>query len=505
MSHPSVATLDARSVPRRLMAGNSLVEAALPVGTRVVYPRTPLPALRDPIGALRQALDEPLGSEPFSTRLAQGMRLAIIVEALYFNTPAQLYWLNKTLKEVLAISGQRKVAQCTVLVGTGTHRRLFPDENKLLLRGLKQDARTRVVECDPEGPSPFLEVARTTSGHPLRLHPAAVEADLVVTLAVSSYPEGGGHTALALGAGGYGNQRAVSTSDDPERTLATIGETIEANRAVFSVELVLDNRHLLPQPESLWANEDDLTSAQRVQLAGLSHLPKRAAFRLASDLPNAAGLIGVYCGSTPRVLAAARARYLEQHAVPLSHQADVLVTGLPEFGPFNTRAPLNPVLIKHLLEAWILRLYSGQSPLRPGGTVILLHPCTNRFDHEQHTAHNNFFTSVGSQGAATPQSDLEAEFARNPALLTTFRTGHAYHPTHAFCLWRQASRRASSLGKVIVVGADNESVPRLLGYETASSVPEALYRAGNAQQTPLDILCLHNPLPVVCQLPERQS
>lgn len=505
MSHPSVVTLDARSVPRRLMAGSSLVEAPLPVGTRVVYPRAPLAALRDPIGALRQTLDEPLGSEPLATRLTHGMRLAVVVEALYFNTPAQLYWLNKTLREVLALAGQREVAQCAVLVATGTHRRLFPDEKKLLLRGVKQDARTRIIECDPEGPAPFVEIARTANGQRLHLHPVAANADLIVSLSVSSHPEGGGFAAVALGAGSYENQRAVSTSDDPQGALTCIGEIIEAHRPVFTVELVLDNRHLLPQPESLWANEDDLTSAQRVQLAGLSHLPKRAAFRLASDLPNAAGLIGVFCGSTARVHTAATARYLDQHAVPLSHPADVLVTGLPEFGPFNTRAPLNPVLVKHLLEAWILRLYSGRSPLRPGGTVILLHPCTNRFDHEQHTAHHNFFTSVGSPRAAGTLSDGEAEFARNPALLTTFRTGHAYHPGHAFSLWRQASRASSSLGRVIVVGADNESVPRLLGYETASSVPEALYRAGNAQQTPLDVLCLHNPLPVVCQLPERQS
>lgn len=505
MSHPSVVTLDARSVPRRLMAGNSLVEAPLPVGTRVVYPCAPLPSLRDPIGSLRQALDEPLGSEPLSARLTQGMRVTLVVEALYFNTPAQLYWLNKSLKEVLAMAGQRDVAQCTILVATGTHRRLFTDEKKLLLRGVKQEARTRVVECDPEGPSPFVEIARTTEGHPLRLHPAVAEADLIVSLAVTSHPEGGGYAALALGAGGYSNQRAVTSSDNLERALTSVGETIEAKRPIFAIELVLDNRPLLPQPESLWANEDDLTGAQRVQLAGLSRLPKRAAFRLASDLQNAAGLLGVFCGNTARVHAAARTRYLEQHAVPLSHPADVLVTGLPEFGPFNARAPLNPVLIKHLLEAWILRLYSGQSPLKPRGTVVLLHPCTNRFDHEQHTAHYNFFTSVGSPRAAIAHSDAEAEFARNPALLTTFRTGRAYHPTHAFSLWRQASLSSSALGNVIVVGANNESVPHLLGYETASSVPEALYRAGNAQQTPLDILCLHNPLSVVCQLPERQS
>jgi hypothetical protein len=314
-------------------------------------------------------------------------------------------------------------------------------------------------------------------------------------------PEGGGYSTMVLGLGGFANARAATYGGPGE--LSALGARLEAKIATFAVELVLDSRNTNPQHDFLAMNEDDLTSGQRVQLKGFSHLPKPAVLRLASDLPTSAGLLGVFCGSTQLVHAAARKRFLDQHLVPLTHPADVLVTGLPAFGPHNTRAVLNPVLVRHLLQSWVLGQYVGRPALKPGGTVILLHPCTSRFDHQQHTAHFNFFNSVLPK-ARTPDELAAAEnrFVRDPALLAAFRTGHAYHPAHPFLVWKQASAANTFLGRVIVVGADNESVPQLLGYETASSVSEALYHARNGLTQAQDILCLHNPLTVVCQLPE---
>jgi hypothetical protein len=48
-----------------------------------------------------------------------------------------------------------------------------------------------------------------------------------------------------------------------------------------------------------------------------------------------------------------------------------------------------------------------------------------------------------------------------------YRTGHAYHPTHPFFMWYWGEAGRQHIGRVIVVGADNEYIPKLLGYETA--------------------------------------
>jgi hypothetical protein len=58
--------------------------------------------------------------------------------------------------------------------------------------------------------------------------------------------------------------------------------------------------------------------------------------------------------------------------------------------------------------------------------------------------------------------------------------------------WGEAGRQW--LGKVIVVGADNAYVPKLLGWETASSMNEALEMAkGAAPHASPEITLLHMP------------
>jgi hypothetical protein len=60
--------------------------------------------------------------------------------------------------------------------------------------------------------------------------------------------------------------------------------------------------------------------------------------------------------------------------------------------------------------------------------------------------------------------------------------------------WGEAGRQ--HLGRVIVVGADNEYIPKLLGYQTARSMPEALEMAKGYHGASADIAMLHMP-PIV--------
>ncbi|MGO8996185.1 MAG: hypothetical protein ACLQVI_22975, partial [Polyangiaceae bacterium] len=73
-------------------------------------------------------------------------------------------------------------------------------------------------------------------------------------------------------------------------------------------------------------------------------------------------------------------------------------------------------------------------------------------------------------------------------------TGNAYHPAHPFFMWYWGEAGRQWLGKVIVVGADNAYVPKLLGWETATSMSEALEMAkGNTPHSSPEITLLHMP------------
>ena len=70
----------------------------------------------------------------------------------------------------------------------------------------------------------------------------------------------------------------------------------------------------------------------------------------------------------------------------------------------------------------------------------------------------------------------EKSFAKNPSYIQLYRTGKAYHPAHPF-IWYWGENGRQHRGRVIVVGADNEYVPGILGYETAASMSDALRMA----------------------------
>jgi hypothetical protein len=60
--------------------------------------------------------------------------------------------------------------------------------------------------------------------------------------------------------------------------------------------------------------------------------------------------------------------------------------------------------------------------------------------------------------------------------------------------WGEAGRQ--HLGRMIVVGADNEYIPKLLGWETARTMDEALRMAKQTAPARPEILALHAP-PIV--------
>ena len=60
----------------------------LPEGSRVLYPPEAMPALRDPVSAIDQALDNPVGeSEPLSALLRPGMKLTIAFDDVSLPLP----------------------------------------------------------------------------------------------------------------------------------------------------------------------------------------------------------------------------------------------------------------------------------------------------------------------------------------------------------------------------------------------------------------------------------
>ena len=57
-----------------------------------------------------------------------------------------------------------------------------------------------------------------------------------------------------------------------------------------------------------------------------------------------------------------------------------------------------------------------------------------------------------------------------------YRTGNAYHGAHPFFMWYWGEAGRQHMGRVIVVGADNDHVPGLMGWDRAGTLAEAIAR-----------------------------
>ncbi len=284
MSHPSVVTLGAKRAPRRLVCGEELREVDLPAGTRVVYPRPPVPGSSSPERDIRQALDQPLGSEPLSARLHADMHLTIALETLYHGPDATYDYLGRALGVLVALAQDKGVRRIDLVLATGIHRRLFPAERKALLKHVDA-AAIGVHVHDPEGEGTMLAVFRGTDGlrPALAVNRLAAQSDLLVTVALTGVPCGGGHAALVLGLGGHGNARAVAElrdAPDKRAAMTLLGATIEQHVSVFALELVLDSNLLHHEFRTLNSNEDDLSTFEQLGLRGINHLPRRARIEL---------------------------------------------------------------------------------------------------------------------------------------------------------------------------------------------------------------------------------
>ena len=185
----------------------------------------------------------------------------------------------------------------------------------------------------------------------------------------------------------------------------------------------------------------------------------------------------------------------EQYAVPVTGSADILISGIPYISPYNVNSFLNPLLVQVMANGYLFNLYRGEPLVKKGGTMIITHPCTDRFDQKHHIPYIEFVHRLlpETRDAMVLHKKYEESFANNPAYIEAYRSGNSYHPVHAFFMWYWGEAGRQHTGRVIVVGADNEYIPELLGYETAPTMADALRMAQETAPRNPDITLLHSP------------
>ncbi len=517
MSHSCLVTLDSRSAPRTLFSGDQLVEVDLPTGSRVLYPKPPIKPLNNVDAAIRYAINHPEGSEPLYALLKPGMKIAIAVDDISLPLPPMRRpdVRERVLTIVLDMLTDHGVDDIEIIIATSVHRRMKDFEVRHMVGDKIFDAfwPDKLYNHDAEDQDNMVYLGATDQGEEVELSRRAVEADLTIYVNLNLVPMDGGHKSVAVGLCGYRSLKAHHNPEvmrqchsymNPETSALSssvdrMGRLVAKKMKIFTIETVVNNRMFDRPLEFLSKNEDDLSGSEQIALRALrfslDKLPQAARQAIFQRVPSPYGVIAVHAGETEATHAKTLVKNFEQYCVPVQGQCDILVSGIPYISPYNVNSFLNPLLVQVMANGYMFNLYKGAPMIKKGGTMIVLHPCTDQFDNEHHAPYIEFVHRLlpETRDAAELHKRYESQFANNPAYIEMYRAGHAYHPTHPFFMWYWGEAGRQHLGRMIVVGADNEYIPKLLGWETARTMEEALRMAKLTAPADPDILCLHMP------------
>jgi hypothetical protein len=513
--HPCVVTIDSRSRPRVLFSGDQLVEVDLPPGSRVVYPKPPLEPLPDVDAAIRYAIHHPLGTEPLYARLKPGMKVTVALDDISLPLPPMQRpdIRQRVLDIVLPLLEDHGVDDVHLIVATCLHRPMSPTEIERMVgeRTFRAFWPDRLYNHDAEAPGGMTELGTTDEGEVVEISARAAASDLLIYVNLNFVPMDGGHKSAAVGLCGYRSLRhhhdpfTIRKSDsymDPERSelntrVVRMGRLLNRKLDVFTIETTVNNRMFGPNLDMLARNEDDLSQREwwtlKALVKTLKTLPQPARQAIFEKVPAPYGVTGVFAGETEAAHEKTLEKCYEQYLVPVKGQSDILVTGVPYISPYNVGAYLNPLLVQVLINGYLHNLYRGMPLVKKGGTVIAFHPCSDKFDRDQHLPYVEFFHKLLPQtrDAVELHKRFERDFAKNPAYIQMYRSGLSYHPAHPFFMWYWGENGRQHVGRVIVVGADNEYVPKTLGYETARTFAEALRMAKETAPPDPSITALH--------------
>ena len=473
----------------------------LPVGARLIYPPPPLPPIQDVDGAIEEALEHPMGSDPLSALLNPGMKVTIAFDDLSLPLPPMKRpdLRGRIIEKVLERLAAGGVQDVHIIAALGLHRRMTPAELKHVLgpRICSDFGPGRLYNHDAEDAANIVTLGETSQGETVELSRRVAESDLLVYVNINAVPMDGGSKSIATGLTTYRTIRSNHNTHtlmnsrsymDPassalHRSTDRMQALVDEHLRVFKIETTL-NSHAFPapmgfleKPDHLWgASERAIFAATRTAM-GL--MPYEARRRIFHALRAPYGMTSIAAGLTAPVHQHAMEHLHAQLLVPVKGQADVMVMGLPYLGPYNVSSVMNPVLVHNLALGYLFNMYRGRPLVREGGVLIFMHPLEKRFNKEHHPSYIDFYHQVLSRtrDSAEIERDYEESFATDPRYVDLYRHGYAYHGAHPFTTYYWACHGQSHVGRVIVVGARDPEVARTMGYQTAPDLETALAMA----------------------------
>jgi lactate racemase-like protein len=475
-------------VPRLpLLAGSRVVVVNAPDNAVVLRPPPPVEPIADVTAAVGDALRFPLTGPSLAQLATRDGRATIVVEPPALPLPSvsrdpRQTAIAATVDELerVGIPSRRQ----TLLVAGGLTRRAGRAEQEMLVAPeFARRFHGRVEVHDAK--SPELVHLGDEGRVALRVHPALVETDVVVTVTAAETVLHGGPAALLAAAGpealrSAGSYSLLETAASQGWRLAlALERALSARVAVIGASLALNNPTLTGALHGYPYEREALDRV--VRLPGrrvFSLLPSAIRQSVLHSLPRELTPIAAFAGPPSVAHAEALLRAVEVRSAALDQPLDTLVLGIPRLTYHLPREAPNPLLAAGLGLGLALRLWRESFPVVDGGTVILLHSFRRRFAHPTQAPYRALFGAL-RRGIRDPGelADAERAAAADTRAIAAYRDGRSCHPLLPFVDWAGCAPAVQRLGAVLIAGCRDATAARLLGFVPTHGLGAALSMA----------------------------
>ncbi|MBD3253632.1 MAG: DUF2088 domain-containing protein [Candidatus Lokiarchaeota archaeon] len=467
-----------------------------PEDIKIFYAKEPLEPISNNEKAIRDAINNPIGSKKIQELVDKDSQIAICFDDISVPLPPMKNEVRAraatVVLDLLTNLGVKK-ENIFFICATGLHRKCTSKEFiHLLGKKIYKEFSEQIVNHDASDEESLKSLAKMENGYEVKINKLAAEADLIIYLNVTFTPLNGGWKSIIVGLGSYETIKPHHSPEilsegsfmDPKnsglhRIIWDMGEEIRNKIQVFTIEMVLNNNFFSGFFKKMYAplknNNNKPSLLQKVLLSLAKITPKFLKARMRKNLKADYGLIGIFAGDIEKAHNQSMNLLEKQILTPIDRQYDIIVYGAPNLTPYNVGAEMNPLLLHTLVLGYLYNMHKGISPLKKNGIIIVSNPAYEKFDTQQHPSYKDFYYDILSSDL--DMFSLKSEelvYRNNPTYISKYRSNFAYHGTHAFMVYYWGALGEKNVGEVIVSGAKNKDTLLNLGFRYASDLDEAI-------------------------------
>ena len=443
--------------------GDGVILGELPERTRLIRNNTPsLPPLSNLAQAVRNALDSPIAHEPLHKLVNSKSKVTIAFDDLIGHFPKEKKPCFREVAVKVLLEELDKLGvdshNIRLVSAVGLHRKWTRGELATVLGNdlVNHSGPSWLFNHDAEDKDNMVFLGETHRHHEVEVSRLVTESDQLIYVSHPFCQFNGGWKTVVVGLGTWRTQRhhhrpfptaSVRSSLDPKRS--AFFKLINEMGTVIEKELARKGRRVLV-------------------LEGTSN----------NALPQET--VQVVAGHPPEAHAKGLEVLDQQLVVDVKGQCDVVVAGMGNSrDPYSYMSISNPITVRNLALSYTYGLFHNVPLVKPGGILIVCHPCQRQFDSNRYPSYVELFEEILPKTEdAVEIWDLYAEdFANRTEYIHKHRHAFAFHGTHPLILYGQGIYGLKHLSKVFLAGATDFEAARRVGFEPFATVEEAIAEA----------------------------